>query len=88
MGAVTQLVMKPVAKALGLTPKKAAPAPAAPAAKPETPPPSVDTQAVKAAGETERRRARAAAGRASTMLTGSRGLTDSATTATKKLLGQ
>mgnify|MGYP007046309734 CR=1 FL=1 len=57
-------------------------------AAPPPPPPSVDTEGVRAAGDEARKRARAAAGRASTMLTGSKGVTDGVTGATKKLLGQ
>ena len=56
--------------------------------KPPPPPPQIDHAAVQAAGAAERSRLRAASGRASTMLTGGLGVTDTANVAVKKLLGQ
>ncbi len=64
------------------------------APKPADPPPqprphsAEEQQAVDAQRTTERRRMAAAEGRQATMLTGGEGVTDSATTATKTLLGQ
>lgn len=58
--------------------------------KPPAPPiapPSVDNEAIAAAGESERIRNRTAKGRASSLLTGGRGLTTDATIGTKTLLG-
>lgn len=56
---------------------------------PKEPPPSVDTEGVRAAGDAQRRRERMARGKASTMLTGSQGVTSTDTAVgTKKLLGQ
>ncbi len=51
------------------------------------PPPSVDTQAVQQAADTERRRLRAGKGRASTLLSGGKGVTDQAEIGTRTLLG-
>ncbi len=65
----------------GEKPKKAKPAEVIPD------PPSVDTEAVQVAGDTQRRRARKAKGRGATQLTGGSGITTSANTGTKKLLG-
>jgi hypothetical protein len=56
--------------------------------EPPKPPPSVDTEGVNAAADAERRRQRAASGRAATMLTSGSGLGTSAPTGTKKLLGR
>ena len=50
-----------------------------------SPPPRVDTEGVQAAGDAERRRQRAAAGRGATMLSG--GLTSQANVGTSALLG-
>lgn len=62
--------------------------PSAPAPPPAPkPPPAVDTEAVKAAGDSERKKQRAAAGRAATELTKGKQLS-SAEVGTKKLLGQ
>lgn len=64
-------------------------APKAPKAPP--PPPPVVTEQDQAIGdsrERERKRQMAAAGVRSTMLTGADGVTESATTAKKQLLGQ
>lgn len=55
--------------------------------KPPPPPPTIDYEGVQAAGDAERRRQRAAAGQASTMLTGGLGDTSTATIGTTKLLG-
>jgi hypothetical protein len=58
---------------------------------PPTPPPPAPTMAspvVQAARDDERKRARLAAGRASTILTGAQGLTVPAVTGQKSLLGQ
>lgn len=63
------------------SPKAPAPIAAPPA------PPAVDTEGVQAAGDAERRRQRAAKGRASTMLTGGSGVTSEASVGTAKLLG-
>lgn len=60
---------------------------AAKAAPVVAPPPSIDTQAVKQAGDTQRRKVRAAAGRGSTQLTSGSGVTTDAKVGTKKLLG-
>jgi len=57
---------------------------------PPTPPPPAPTMAspvVQAARDDERKRARLAAGRASTILTGAQGLATDATTGLKTLLG-
>ena len=54
---------------------------------PPKPPPYIDHASVQAAGDAERRRQRAAAGKASTMLTGGLGDTSTPMTATSKLLG-
>ena len=62
--------------------------------KPPDPPPPVrpaaaeEQQAVDAQRMTERRRQAAAMGRESTMLTGGQGVTETATTQSKTLLGQ
>lgn len=56
---------------------------------PEPEPPSIDTEAVEVASDAQRRRERKAAGRASTMLTGSGGVSGSGTSVgTKTLLGR
>mgnify|MGYP001191880278 CR=1 FL=1 len=70
---------------VGGTPKAPTPAPRAPEAA-QTP----DVAAATISGDTDaRRRARASgSGTAGTLLTSSRGVTDSAATATKTLLGQ
>lgn len=69
----------------GLFSKPKAPV-AAPVAPP--PPPAIDTPAVQAASDATRIRERKARGQASTLLTGSGGLTDTtAQIGTKKLLG-
>lgn len=60
--------------------------------KPKAPPPppvtpTVATPAVQAAGDAQRMRARAASGRAATMLTSTEEQAQTPMTATKKLLG-
>lgn len=61
---------------LGGGKKEASPAPA---------PPAVDSDSVRREAEAERKRQQNAAGRASTMVTGGRGLLDQAASASKML---
>lgn len=67
---------------MGSTPRAPAPPPKAPEA-----PTMPNTTGGPGTAESDRRR-RLAAGSSSTILTGSRGVTENATTATKTLLGQ
>lgn len=66
---------------------KSSPKPADPPPQPR-PQSAEEQQAVDDRRTAERRRMAAAEGRQATMLTGGEGVTDSATTATKTLLGQ
>lgn len=52
------------------------------------PPPQVDFESAEAAGDAERRRQRAAAGRQATVFTGGSGLSQSANIGTSALLGR